>query len=179
MKIKILSVNNEDKGKYNQLTVNFKNLDTGVVMATKVMSFTVPDVYARLKDAAVDSIFDVQSVKNAKDFWEWKSVEPLKETEVASPKKASFAAKANTAGRDFETSAERHIRQKLIVRQSSLSAAIEASKSFGDAVNGGEDVLAIAEVYENWVYRGTPFDTGIKAKTPAKSIEDIDDDIPY
>ena len=178
MKIKILSVQNEDKGKYNQLTVNFKNLDTGVVMATKVMSFTVPDVYAQLKDAVVDSIFDVQSVKNDKGFWEWKSVGPLKEAEMVASKKASFAAKANTAGRDFETSAERHVRQKLIVRQSSLSAAVETLKAMGEPFLQA-DVVRDAEYFERWVYRNTPFDDGIKDKTPAKSIEDIDDDIPY
>ena len=175
MKIKILNVQNEDKGKYNQLLVNFKNLDTGVVMATKVMSFTVPDVYAQLKDAVVDSIFDVQSVKNDKGFWEWKSVGPLKEAEVAASKKSSFAAKANTAGRDFETSAERHVRQKLIVRQSSLSAAIEVAKELGAL----GDVLGIAENYERWVYRGTPFDVAKSSKTPANAIEDMDNDIPY
>ena len=178
MKIKILNVQNEDKGKYNQLIVNFKNLDTGVVMATKVMSFTVPDVYAQLKDAEVDLIFDVQSEKNAKGFWEWKSVTPLKEAEVAASKKSSFAAKANTAGRDFETSAERHIRQKLIVRQSSLSVAVEALKAAGEEF-APKDVMVLAETYERWVYRDTPFAEFNVKKTPAKSIEDIDDDIPY
>ena len=176
MKIKILNVQNEDKGKYNQLTVNFKNLDTGVVMATKVMSFTVPDVYAQLKDAEVDSIFDVKSEKNTKGFWEWKSVAPS-QAEVAKVAKSSYAAKANTAGRDFETSAERFVRQKLIVRQSSLSAAIAIAK---DLEAFGE-VLSIAENYENWVYRDTPFENRANQvkKTPAKAIEDIDDDIPY
>ena len=174
MKIKILSVNNEDKGKYNQLLVNFKNLDTGVVMATKVMSFTVPDVYAQLKDAEVDSIFDVKSEKNPKGFWEWKSAAPSQE-EVTKVAKGSYAAKANTAGRDFETSAERFTRQKLIVRQSSLSAAIEVAKALGALGS----VLEIAENYERWVYRGTLFDCIEVKKTPAKSIEDIDNDIPY
>ena len=177
MKVKILNVNNEDKGKYNQLTVNFKNLNTGVVMATKVMSFTVPDVYAQLKDAAVDSVFDIKSEKNEKGYWEWKMATPSQEEETKVAK-GSYAAKANSAGRDFETSAERFTRQKLIVRQSSLTTAIESLKSSGDPFDS-DDVTKVAEKYEAWVYRDTPFAEVKVKKTAAKPLADLDDDIPY
>ena len=178
MKVKILNVNNEDKGKYNQLTVNFKNLNTGVVMATKVMSFTVPDVYAQLKDAAVDSVFDIKSEKNEKGYWEWKMATPSQEEET-NVAKGSYAAKANTAGRVFETSAERHVRQKLIVRQSSLTAAVETLKSDHGELDP-KDVIATAAKYEAWVYRDTPFEaTPKKRATAAQAVLDMDDDILY
>jgi len=175
MLIKILSVANEDKGKYNQLTVQFRHLGTGQVMATKLMSFTNPDVFSTMKKAEVDSVWDVHSEKNEKDFWEWKNVSPSTdagESEQASKSKRAPAIKANSAGRDFESKDERALRQVLIVRQSSITAALQLPHP-----KGLDDVLATAAKIETWVFRGK--DAQRKLSEGVKTIAEMDDDIPY
>lgn len=79
-----------------------------------------------------------------------------------------------------ETPEERARRQVLIVKQSSLSSAVETVKVEG-GVPTTEEVLAVAQEYFDWV-----MSTGSAAKELPKKEDkasgptiDLDDDIPY
>ena len=182
MLARILSVANEDKGKYNVLNISFRHLGTGKTTGAKVLSFTYPDVCAQLKNAEVDSVWDVVSEKNEKGFWEWTQVSRSKESEGALSEaevtKRPAAAKANSAGRDFESGSERALRQVLIVRQSSIGYAIQYLENTPHSDNGKlEDVLDLAAKIEAWVFRGKAAQK--KLSEGVKTIAEMDDDIPY
>lgn len=178
MKARIISVENQDKGKYNSLKIAFRNLESNKVLNTNILSFTFPDVFATLKGAEVDSVWDVKAVKNDAGFWDWSSVKPASEVdEVPSPatKKGTYSApmnKANVAGRDFESKAERAIRQVLIVRQSSITAATAILNP-----TTPDKVFELAAKIEDWVFRGKA--AKAVSQLGNQSIKDLDDDIPY
>lgn len=80
-----------------------------------------------------------------------------------------------------ETPEERARRQVLIVKQSSLSSAVETVKVDGGGVPTTEEVLAVAQEYFDWV-----MSTNSAAKELPKKEDkasgptiDLDDDIPY
>lgn len=58
-------------------------------------------------------------------------------------------SKVKVAGSNYETKEERAARQRLIVRQSSLSSAIEVYKG---ADNSIDEILSIADKFTDWVF---------------------------
>lgn len=79
-----------------------------------------------------------------------------------------------------ETPAERARRQILIVKQSSLSSAVETVKTEG-AVPTTEEVLAVAQEYFDWVMADDTAKASVATvDSPAKGPTiDLEDDIPY
>lgn len=176
MRINVLSVtNNTFPGKqagtsYQQLEVVFKNIDSGKVDGKKIVSFgKFVNVYNVLKDAQSGDSFTITTVKDG-NFWNWS--EAVKGVAEAAP--GPEPTQANTGGKgyaapksNYETPEERAKRQVLIVRQSSLSAAVATLKLDKAALNP-EDVLTVAEVYSDWVFQ-----------QKENKFSDIPDDIPY
>ena len=58
-------------------------------------------------------------------------------------------------GNTYETPEERKVKQRLIVRQATLNAAIEGLRGKNGALmdNSVDAVIAVASQLENWVYR--------------------------
>lgn len=79
-----------------------------------------------------------------------------------------------------ETPEERARRQVLIVKQSSLSSAVETVKVDG-AVPTTEEVLAVAQEYFDWVMSTSSGAKELPKKEDKASgpTIDLDDDIPY
>ena len=175
--IEIIAVKQETKptakGSYQQLDVAYKRLDTGKIEGKKVMSFSNKDVFATLSAATNGNIFTVDSVKNEKtSYWDWVKVTASgggsSQSSTSSSSRGTSSPKST-----YETPSERALRQRMIVRQSSLANAIQTL-----SVNPGKDklqideVIKVAENYFNWV-----MDTS-QPSIPNLDIGSMDDDIP-
>lgn len=155
MRVEIIDVNTENKGKYRVANVAYKNLDgqdPSKPEGKKIMSFTNKDVFKIVSESKQGDVLDVKSAKNDKGYWEWTEVGPqgknagVQETN----KKYSEAAKG---GRDFETTEERAKKQVYIVRQSSITAALDLVKINGTKAPVTEaDVIKSAKEFEKFVF---------------------------
>jgi hypothetical protein len=168
MQIEVLSTSVEDKGKYKQLEVAYKGGD-GKVSSKKIMSFAAPDVFKILSSSKQGDAFDVTTVKNDKGYWDWTTVS---QGSVGAASGSVKAAGSPAPRSTYETPEERANRQVLIVRQSSVSSAIEFYKLNAKKQPSVGDVVEVAKFFENYVFG--------KSTTPssADSIAEMDDDIP-
>lgn len=140
------------KGSYQQLEVVFKNLTyQGKVESKKIMSFGAnAEAFKVLSDAQAGTQFDVTVTKNAAGYNDWTTVVPS--TGGSAPATTAAKSASNASPRStYETPEERAQRQVLIVRQSSLSAAV-ATLSVGAKSLKTADVIAVAREYENYVF---------------------------
>jgi hypothetical protein len=155
------------RGSYQSLEVSYRN-ESGQVQGKKLMSFANPAVFKEIQEFAKDDRLDIETFKDDNGYWQWKNI--AKEGEA--PPKASTGGKANTrvTGSNYETSDERAKRQVYIVRQSSISNAVDLLTASGKGVKVDE-VLSVAKQFEDYVF-GNP------SSGSAKSIDDLEDDIP-
>ena len=176
MKIRVVKTEVTDKGKYKLLKVTFRNLETNKVMSQNCPSFSHPDVYNTLKDVASDSVFEIRVEKEG-DYWNWVQATPSEApaADAAAPAVTGTGRAGTSTGRDWETREERALRQILIVRQSSVTAALQISQDL-------DKMLGIAEKIEAWVFRRlaklpeevTPLDV----EAAMREIMAMKDDIP-
>lgn len=175
LKIEIINVQSTTKptakGSYVMLDVAFKRLDTGKIEGKKIMSFTNKEVYDTLAKATNGQQFTVTTEKNDKTgYWDWTGISGGG-GEAAAPASRPAAAGFASPKSNYETPEERAARQILIVRQSSLSNAIDLLKSEKKPPTV-EEVLRTADIFSNWV-----FQKDVKLDGPI-DISMIDDDIP-
>ena len=129
MKVSIISVSVGTKtgpsGKaYQTAETVYKNLDSGKVESKNITQYS--SVFNTVSDAQAGQVFNVKTEKNANGFWEWVDcVRAVGETAPVSPNAPSAAPAAKSAG-SWETPEERAAKQVYIVRQSSLSTAVDA-----------------------------------------------------
>lgn len=142
------------KGKkgYEQAEVTYKDGDG--TRSKKIMSFANPQVFATLKDAQKGDQFDVTSEKIG-EYWQWTAISPAGAgSPDPVPARSSNGASSGSVGRsNFETPEERAARQRLIVRQSSLTAALGTLTPGAKAALDPDAVEALAERYHDWVYQ--------------------------
>ena len=159
MQIQIIATSVETKvgpsGKpYQLLEVTFKNLTYGKTESKKLMPFGAnAEAFKALSIAQAGSTWDVSVTKNAQGYNDWTSVSASNGSPAASagaPAKVVNNA-APAARSSYETPEERAQRQILIVRQSSLSAAV-ATLAVGSKGVKPDDVIAVAKQYENYVF---------------------------
>ncbi len=151
MQINIVSVSQEDRGKYQMLEVIYKS--DGKVSNKKLMSFNYPEVFQTLKKAKPNDSFEVKTAKNDKNFWDWISIT---EAGAAAPSNSGGNQVVNASPRStYETPEERAFRQVLIVRQSSVSNAIEHLKLNTKKIPTVEEVIQVAKQFEDYVYSRT------------------------
>lgn len=153
--IEVLTAAEEPKGKGKMLVVNYKDLGTGKLDSKKlVQMFVDKTVYQTLQNGAGNT-YEIEQVKEG-DFWQWKTINIADPASVpAAPTAPAFSGTgggyrkpATNVENRYETPEERAKRQISIIRQSSLAQAV--------AFNPGadtEEVLKIAEIFENWVTR--------------------------
>lgn len=166
--IEIIKVKSETKptakGSYTMLDVAFTNLSSGKVESKKIMSFTNKAVFDTLSKAESDQKFTITSEKNEKTgYWDWVSVDTGAASSGSSTTKGFTSPKST-----YETAEERAKRQVLIVRQSSLTAAITTLKDAKGSLNP-DDVVSLAQDYVAWVFQEAPNPVG---------FEDMEDDVP-
>lgn len=163
MFIELVNVSVEDKGKYKMMKTAYRN--NGKLAEKTLMSFGASaDVFDVLSKAKAGDTFEVTSVKNDKGFWDWTTI---------SSGEAPAAAKAEgnkAPGRtSFETPEERAARQVLIVRQSSLSSAIEYFKTDPKNKPTVEQVIEVADKFVDFVFQ----------KKDTNPVMELENDFPF
>ena len=175
MIIEIVTVDNINKGKYNMLEVIYKD-NTGKNVTKKVMSFGAgADAFKVLSSAYKGQQFNIESVKNDAGYWDWISATLLLGNESVSdptPKGAAKPVESKPVARStYETPEERAARQVFIIRQSSISAAVQHLNHVKKAYDVNE-ILQVASVLEQYVL-------GKPVVDPGNPMEGLVDSIPY
>lgn len=182
MQITIISVDvtttPTQKGSYQTAEVTYKNNSfQDKVENKKVMSFNHKEVFATLSKAEKGDVFTLERAKNDKGFWDWTSI-----TEGAAGNaqqgnvKAVSAAASPSPKSTYETPEERAKKQVYIVRQSSLSTAVEYMNGTGAIKKAtAADVIFCAQEFEKYVFGSTE-----PVAAEAQPLPELDeDDIPY
>lgn len=160
MKIQVLSVQVQTvptkSGSYQVADVAFKNLTfQGKVEGKKVMSFgATKDAFTTLATAQPNDIFEVNVVKNDKGYNDWVSMTkgdantPTQQAPTGQSATGNGTARTST----YETPEERAKKQVYIVRQSSLSNAIDSLSVGGKSALKPDEVIDLARKYEAYVF---------------------------
>lgn len=157
IQIQFIDVSVEDKGKYKMAEITFKDLAKGQTSSKKLMSFSNPVVYKTLVDAKKGEVYTIEMQKNDKGFWDWTAASTATGVNTASGGSPETTTKASGSSgfaspkSTYETPEERAKKQVYIVRQSSISAAIDTLKT--DKKNPSkEEVVSVAKFYEAFVF---------------------------
>jgi len=149
------------KGGYSTAVVSYVN-DRQENKTWKLISFSNPSVFEKLKNATNGQVYDIETRKNDKDFTEWATANLV---DGAAPTAATPTTKAGGVSQ-YETRDERNARQRLIVRQSCLSNAVAIAST---GAKSPPDVQAIKDLANDLV--AFVFE--------APGLVDLPDDIPY
>lgn len=149
--VKSVDIEKVTKGKnfWNKavVTYDFK----GDTRKQTIVSFANPEVFKTIKDLVAGDMIDVQLTKDANDYTQWSQVTKLGgEAPAAAAAEGVAKTVAKTVTSNYETKDERAARQVLIVKQSSIGAAVEHLKARKDA--NGQDVLDLAQKFTDWVF---------------------------
>jgi hypothetical protein len=147
---------------YQSIEVTYKN-EQGQTQSKKLMSFSNPTVFNHIRDLTKGDALNVTTEKDANGYWQWTGIGG--DNTVTETKQAAPATGGRVTGSNYETKEERAQRQVYIIRQSSLSTAVELLGQ-GKSV---DEVIATAKQFENYVFSKS---TGIDA------INELEDDIP-
>lgn len=175
IKIKVISTEVTNRGKYDQIEVTFKNLNfDGKVDAKKHLSFVNQKVFDVLKKAQNGDTFTIERKKDGKNYWQWVGIT----AEGDEPQAAQLANKTTTTATQtapkstYETADERAKKQVYIVRQSSIANAIDTLKT-DKKTPTVQEVLEVAKQYEAYV-----FGLGVVQEAEKLPEFDPDEDIP-
>lgn len=159
---------------YQSIEVTYKSQD-GKVASKKLMSFSNPTVFKTIAGLNKGDSVDVTTQKDDAGYWQWTAINQGGEAKPMATTTNSAPA-TRVTGSNYETKEERAARQRLIVRQSSLSNAIDIL-SVGAKALKKEEVLQLANELADWV-----FEEVVAPKTIASldgDLTDMQDDIPY
>ena len=180
------AVGNARGGTYNVLEIAYKQ--DGKVQGKKLLDFTAPEVFASAAQLKPKDIANVtiakEPGKDGKEYWNWKAVSvgelpPVSANTASQSVGAVSGAVPNKApagrvtGSNYETPDERTARQLLIVRQSSVTAALKYFEQT-EADVSRNDVIELAEFFKDYVYQGIAKVSKPKA-TKVKAVEATDE----
>jgi hypothetical protein len=170
------------RGGYNTIEVAYSR--DGKVEGKKLLDFVVPETFKAIQNFKADDAIVVTAEKKAgndgKEYWQWVSVSPSDGSQApvsgggVGTNRVESGAKpppSRVTGSNYETREERAARQKYIVRQSSITAALTLlglQKAKDPSVDG---VIEVAKQFEKYVF-ATDVEDAMKA------INELEDDIP-
>jgi len=138
------------KGTYGALTVTYRS--NGKIAEKKLMSFANPTVFKYFEKAVKGDTVDVTSVKNEKTgYWDWTGI-GTGEAQVATPSSANTSATTRVTGSNYETKEERAVKQRYIVRQSSVANAISALAISAKSTPKSGEIITLAKQFEEYVF---------------------------
>jgi hypothetical protein len=165
------------KGSYQVADVAYKNKTfQDKLEGKKVMDFVNKEVFKVLKDAKFGDNFDVTRVKNDKGYWDWTALTSSSNGNGMDPvnvptNQTPIMVKGNPSPKStYETPEERAARQVLIVRQSSISSAVEFANHL--KLKTTEEVIQIAKEFEAFVFGN---EVELKELDPFKDFVDDSD----
>lgn len=149
--IREVSVDEVKKGRNSYFKASVVYTDEKGENRTKpIMSFANPAVFAQVKDAKAGEKYVVKVVKDG-EYYNWASLVKV-EGDIVPTKPV---AGGKVLGSTYETADERKVKQLYIIKQSSISNAIEFVKySQRDGVEPYTvgDILDIAQEFVDFVY---------------------------
>lgn len=177
MQIEVVDVNRSDamgkNGKsYGVLQVAYRA--DGKMQEKKLMSFSNPNVFKHIEKMQKGETVNVTTEKDQNGYWQWTAIgNDATPQSAPSSSGGSQAATTRVTGSNYETKEERAIKQRYIVRQSSLSNAIDSLSVGAKSPLHHADVIAVARHFEEWV-----FSENTKPALDA-IVEDLEDDIIF
>lgn len=146
--VKIEEVRN-GRNKYDKAEVVYSF--NGQNRTQKIMSFSNPGVFAQVRTMKQGETYEVEVVKNDQGYNQWAKLvavsnEPAPGVAVGKTLPAGVAKSVST----YETAEERKIKQLYIIRQSSISNAIEMLTS-GNGVLGVDDIPTVLDAAQRFV----------------------------
>jgi hypothetical protein len=177
MFIEVVDVNRSDamgkNGKsYGVLQVAYRA--DGKMQEKKLMSFSNPNVFKHIEKMSKGESVEVKTEKDQNGYWQWTAIgDAASAQSTPSATGSSQATPTRVTGSTYETKEERAVKQRYIVRQSSLSNAIDSLSIGAKSALSPADVIAVAKQFEEWVFS--------ENSKPALDaiVEDLSDDIPY
>lgn len=164
MHVIINSVSIENKGKYKVAKVEFTS--NGAAKKQQVVSFgDSAEVFSKLVEAKAGDAYEV-TVKKDGNFWNWVGIAPAP---VGSTSATSAGNPIPPRG-NYETPEERLRRQVYIVKQSSISSAIDFLKHNKKNFDL-EEIFLVATRFEEFVFAK-------KQQTAFEGIQAMEDDVP-
>lgn len=145
MQIKIVSVGDkETKGTgrkvYDVFPLTYIAGD-GKVQVKKILSFTNAEVFKILLESKKGDTFDVKTEKNSEGYWEWTGI-------------ATAVVEASSAAGNEKTKwVPDSEKQRSIIRQNSLTNAVNYVTGGVEPLSDTDRVLEIAARFEEWVTR--------------------------
>jgi len=134
---------------FEQLEVAYKN-DQGQTQSKKLVSFSNPEVFKVAKTWEKGAVVDIRAIKNEKTgYWDWVG---FGQGDAPVATTTGSTAPTRVTGSTYETKEERAARQILIVRQSSISSAVELVAATSTEPSTVENVIAIAKQFEEYVF---------------------------
>jgi len=149
--VKIEEVRN-GRNKYDKAEVVYSF--NGQNRTQKLMSFSNPAIFAQVRKMVSGETYDVEVVKNEAGFNSWAKIvavsgEPAPGVAASGDKPTTGRTNVST----YETAEERKIKQMYIIKQSSISSAIEYLRSFEKPEDIGIDaVINTAQQFVDFVY---------------------------
>lgn len=140
------------KGGYSTMAVSYVD-EKGANKSWKLISFANPKVFDIFKEAKPNSVYEVTTAKDAKDYTQWADAVLIGEGTGAPAAVVRPASVSN-----YETREERAARQVLIVRQSCLAQAIAYYELQEEAPNH-IDLLSLADEFVDWVFQKSEQET--------------------
>jgi len=146
IQIEIVDVSTEKVGTYSKMSVTHRTNDykgNPKVEAKALVSFACPTpVWEAMSKAQKGEQYIIHRVKDTNGkYWNWDGVEPADgSTPVATTSSAPAAARPSFADQDAK-------KQRYIIRQSCLKAAVDCVGSGGEA----QEIMDTAEVFVKWV----------------------------
>ena len=139
------------------LSLAFRNDSTGKLEEKKLVSFTNEAMFKVASEALEGQMYEVVAEKG-EQYWEWKSMTPIAPGDVKSSAGGNGTqnyknTNTSPAARTYETAEERAERQILIVRQSSLSAAVASLTAGAKAPPKTDEVLQLAQQYTDFIFQ--------------------------
>lgn len=142
-----VSVTQKGKNSYSMAECTFSNERGEGNKVKKVMSFSNPAVFEIVSKIKSPTWVEIEN--DGAPYYNWSSMKLVNDEPVDVVKAPSFG---KVIGSTYETADERKAKQLLIVRQSSISNAIEYLKQSEDVQWNVQNVLDIAQEFVDYVY---------------------------
>lgn len=156
----------EGRKKYGKAAVEYTY--NGEARKQNVMSFTNPDVFKKVQELTGQTV-EVEVGKNDRGYSEWRSISVGTSATSTAGVVGNAPATTRVTGSNYETKEERAARQVLIVKQSSLSAAISTLTPGSKSAIDPKAVIETAQVFTDWVFESND----------KSGFDNMEQDIPF
>ena len=150
-------------GGYDFFTLTYTS--GGKSLTRKMVSFTAPEVYNTIQAADAGDSFDVTVTKEG-EYSNWTGIKVASAKEAAAATASATEADGKVRKTTYETPEERAAKQEYIVRQSSITNAIEFYNVRDSSDFDENDVLELAMKFRDFVFATQEADVPLTPEVP-------------